>query len=420
VRTVHLLIILPSVEGGLGDPTSISHLVHLGPAVVMGRGPTAGICVRDSTISRHHASFHLTARGLFVTDLHSSNGTRLEGTPLLPNEPTRVHDGQVLHVGGVHVRCTFVGADRGEPSLAEPSLPQAEFAFLSKLGQGSYGEVWAAYQELLGRMVAVKVLHPDARCEHDSNEWKRFMREAQLCSKVHSPYVVKIHDVRLTSDGIPCLIMEFVEGPSALEVVRSGSVSVAEAVGIAADVAEALLALDELGIVHRDIKPGNVLVAAECAKLADFGIAKDLSPGPMRDLTESGVVLGSMPYMAPEQLDQKKASSASDLYGLGATLYHLLGGAPPFPGRVSSTEGIEHTRQRILAEPPPSLLLLRPDCPPEVAELVHKLLSKAPAERGRVHEVATQLRRLAGTGPAPQPTPSETGAVSRPRPRPRP
>jgi serine/threonine-protein kinase len=184
--------------------------------------------------------------------------------------------------------------------------------------------------------------------------------------------------------------MELVEGPSARAVVtRDGPLHVADALKIAEDVAQAIAAAAAVGVVHRDIKPANVLLSPDGhAKLADFGIAKDLETT-LHSLTASGMGLGSMAYLPPEQIAEAKYVDArADVYSLGATLYHLLAGAPPF---------LPTNPQALVAavqQAPPPLVAHRPDCPPAVAELVHHMLAKNADDRPPPWQVVERLTTL--------------------------
>jgi serine/threonine protein kinase len=391
MQLAHLLVLPPMEE----DPvsTSQSYVIREGQSMILGRSYEADIVIRHPTVSRRHAVLALLPTGLQVTDLGSSNGITLAGEPLQQGSSAMVESGELLEIGDVGVRVSLVHPGGRKRGHTPPPLPTDQFTFVERLGSGSHGAVWAAWQNLLERMVAVKVLHEDFRLDQESEEARRFLREAQICAKVRSPYIVELYDVRI-ADSIPYLIMELVQGPTALERVQDADLEVAEALGIGADVSQALLVLAEHEIVHRDIKPANVLLAPECAKLTDFGIAK-LDQPLAGDLTQSGIGLGSLPYAAPEQVREARvATIQSDLYSLGATLYHLIAGRPAFPARVDSQQELMAVVAKIENEPPTRLRSLNSKCPSALEIVVDRLMSKKPADRGTTREAVRDLLAL--------------------------
>jgi serine/threonine-protein kinase len=224
-------------------------------------------------------------------------------------------------------------------------------------------------------MVAIKELRAERK--QDSEDVQRFQREATVSSHLDSPFVVKLYEYRELG-GRGLLVMEYVPGPSVASRMEQSPISVSEALAIATDLAEALVALGALGVVHRDVKPSNVLLSADgTAKLTDFGIAK-VRDG--RELTQSGFGMGSLPYVAPEQATSSRdVSQLTDIYSLGATLYAMIGGQAPFS--FKGEKGILQKLKRVVEGSPPELGSLRPDCPAEVCELVAELMSKSPDDR---------------------------------------
>ena len=361
---------------------------------VLGRAFEVSIHVDDEKISRRHLSIELTPDGrVLVTDLGSRNGTFVRGRRLEPQRPTEVDPGVPIQAGDVLVDVRLDGDDdkaKRERArtrrLDEPIVPPEEFELLAELGRGATGRVYAARQRLLDRKVAIKVLKEELYEEEEERE--RFLREGKVCCRVHSPYVVQVFDVRLGAGGRTYLIMELVDGPSAKDRLVGGPFAVPEAVKIAEEVALGLQAAHQVGVIHRDVKPANILLGPDNAKLSDFGIAKDLDA--LVSLTLQGEGLGTLAYVSPEQAtDAKLVDRRTDIYSLGATLFHLLAGMPPFMPR--------DVKELIadLERPAPSLLAYRPDCPHEVAALVHRMLEKNPAERPPTAEVvARELRAL--------------------------
>jgi serine/threonine-protein kinase len=256
--------------------------------------------------------------------------------------------------------------------------------------------VWQAEDTVLARQVAVKLLRSLEGDPMDAVE--RFRAEAQAAARLMHPNVVATYDVG-AEDGHVFLVMELVSGPDLAQLMRTAGLPSAELVTeIATQGARALDAAHAAGIVHRDVKPGNLLLAPDgTLKITDFGIAKRAG----NETTGLGVLLGTAAYVAPEQVRGESATPASDWYSFGCVLHELLTGTPPFTGPTVDTV----MRQHLDAPPPP---ITRTDVPPELAGLVTHLLAKNPADRpSSVDEVtalltaqnATQV--LAFTTPAP-------------------
>ena len=205
---------------------------------------------------------------------------------------------------------------------------------------------------------------------------RRFHSEIKLARKVRHPHVCAIHEYG--EDGaLRYITMEFIEGVDLRQVLaRDGAFAPARAYELALQVAGGLKAIHDAGVIHRDLKPHNVLVGERNAvKLIDFGLAKATAGSGM---TATGVLLGTPHYMSPEQVRGKAVDAASDLYSLGALAFHLVGGRPPFSGDNAIAVGFAHC-----AEPVPSLKALRPDVPPALEAIITRALAKAPADRPR-------------------------------------
>lgn len=282
------------------------------------------------------------------------------------------------------------------------------------LGRGGFGEVWGATDRRVGRRVAVKIGYPLTY-----EDTRRFEREASLAGSLAHPHIATIHDFGHTERSgrsTVFLVMELLPGRSLAEILDEGVPPLADALNWARQIADALGAAHDAGIIHRDIKPANVMVVGNgVAKVLDFGIAKARG-GPGTELTGTGMIIGSFPYMAPERwtggANGITVDDRSDLYALGCVLMELLTGERPFPAR----EMHELLAQHLTAEPP-SPGSLRPGLPPGLDELVLGLLAKDPGDRpADAHEVARRLAELALSGapsapaltpsPAPGPVPS--------------
>jgi len=369
------------------------YVVRMGQRFVLGRGRDVSIRVQDEKVSRRHVALELRPEGLYVSDLGSRNGSFLDGAKLEPNTPTAVRPEDVLQIGDHVFYVVTLGLDERTKRerartrrLDEPLLPREEFDILGEIGRGATGRVYAAHQKLLGRNVAIKVLRTEIDVDEETRQ--RFLREGRVCVRIDSPYVVDVFDVRL-SDGRFYLIMELVNGLSAKDKLYGGPLSIPEALLIGEQVALGLSAAHAAGIVHRDIKPANILITPEGrAKLSDFGIAKELNS--MESLTATGEGLGTLAYVSPEQATEAKTvDTRTDVYSLGATVYHLIAGRPPFIPQSAKV------LLAILDQPAPSLAAAAPHCPPEVADYIHQMLEKDPAGRpSDAASVATRLRRL--------------------------
>lgn len=279
----------------------------------------------------------------------------------------------------------FVGENGFDPkSEPEPAfdLPQlGDYQLLEEIARGGMGVVYKARQVSLNRIVAVKLILVGQFA--DKAMVRRFKAEASAAARLRHPNIVAIHEIG-EETGQHFFSMEYVEGPDLAEFIRQQPVSIREAAQLVKTIAEAVHYAHEQGIVHRDLKPSNILIDCfRAPRLTDFGLARDLSAD--SELTQTGQMLGSPNYISPEQASGEKVGQASDIYALGAILYHLLSGRPPF-----SAETVTATLQQVATADPVSPRLLNPSVSRDLETICLKCLEK---ETFRRYSTAAGLAR---------------------------
>jgi Protein kinase domain len=244
------------------------------------------------------------------------------------------------------------------------------------LGKGGMGAVYLAHDEVLSDVVALKVIS-SAWSTDEAAMVERFKRECAAARKVSSPYVIRIHDLGEARPGLLYLSMEYVAGRTLAEVIVSrGLVPIGDCIDMLGQICVGLAAAHDAGVIHRDLKPGNVLVGERNAvKIIDFGLAKATAADGM---TATGMLMGTPYYMSPEQVRGRRVDAASDLYSLGALAYHLVTGRPPFAGDNAIAVGFAHLSEA--AVPPRQL---RADVSPELDAAIMHALAKEPGDRQR-------------------------------------
>jgi tetratricopeptide (TPR) repeat protein len=264
----------------------------------------------------------------------------------------------------------------------------AQYEITARLGGGGMGVVYLARDTKLGRAVALKFLPPQW-C-HDEGAKQRFLREAQAASATNHKNICIIHDIEQTDDGQLFIVMAHYEGPTLKQKLEAGPLAPAEAIEIAGEIAEGLAKAHTQGVVHRDIKPGNIIVTDDGVKILDFGLAK-LADAALK-LTLEGSTLGTVAYMSPEQARGEEADERSDIWALGVVLYEMLTGEVPFKGAYP--EAIFYA---IKNEEPASLTAKAKELPEGVEAIVRRALAKDPGERYQnARELARELRFLQG------------------------
>ena len=252
------------------------------------------------------------------------------------------------------------------------------------LGSGGFGEVYRGYHERLEIPVAVKFLRPD-KCSLPAEALRRIVAEGRLMARLNHSNIVRLWDFD-DHHAPPYMVMEYVAGPNVQKVLNlHGRFAVGEALRIAREVVRALRAAWRLGVVHRDIKPANIILSHDgVTKVTDFGLAVLMmdrsAPRPAVMPIESGVS-GTAEYLAPESIRGARPSPQSDMYALGATLFHMLAGRPPFIG-TSGYQILHDAANR----PTPSLSAFVPNVDPGCRKFIHRLIAKHPAERYATYE----------------------------------
>ena len=272
------------------------------------------------------------------------------------------------------------------PETLAQELPQ--FDIRREVGKGAMGIVYEAITRSDGSRVALKILPPSLTLTERA--LARFVREGQIMQRIEHPSICKVLDLG-HKGRLHYFVMEFVDGTSLDERLRTGPFPIRRAAEIGAAVARALQFAHERGVVHRDVKPGNVMLrdADGAVKITDFGLARETGTGSM---TESGAVIGTPMYMAPEQIRGERGTvdSRADVYGVGATLYQLVTGEPPFRG--PSTQAV---LSQVLDQDPAAPRTLRHELPPAFEAIILKALEKEPAHRyGSALELAEDLDRF--------------------------
>ncbi|MCE7011376.1 protein kinase [Kibdelosporangium philippinense] len=280
------------------------------------------------------------------------------------------------------------------------------YRLVGQIGRGAMGVVWRAHDERLDRTVAVKLLSFDAALGDTEGEQAdaRVMREARLAAKIQHPNAIQVHDV-VEHDGRPCLVMEYLPSESLSAVLNDrGALPADEVARIGAQIAGALAAAHDVGIVHRDVKPDNVLIAPDgTVKITDFGISRAIGDATM---TSVGVIAGTPAFLAPEVAGGDKAGFPSDVYSLGSTLYAATEGTPPF--------GVDENTIALLRRVSTGEIVPPRQSGP-LSPLLLWLLRTDPTERPTMREAEDYLR----TGKRPPEFQPRTATMALPPPKPR-
>ncbi len=285
-----------------------------------------------------------------------------------------------------------------------PGTKLGPYEILAPLGAGGMGEVYRARDTRLDRTVAIKVLPPEFSANPDRRQ--RFEREARTISSLNHPHICTLHDIG-HQEGIDYLVLEYVEGETLAKKLEGGPLPTEAVLRCGMEIADALDKAHRQGVIHRDLKPGNIMLTKSGAKLLDFGLAKVLpqsaglplattstaAPTASKPLTSEGTLIGTLQYMTPEQLEGKEADARSDIFALGCVLYEMATGKRAFDGKTTAS-----VVAAILASEPKPITALYASLPPGLDRLVKQCLAKDPDDRWQsAHDVKLEL---AATGMA--------------------
>ncbi len=391
----------------------ISLKIDVGQVISIGRSPQANLALDDNLVSRRHCEIEGLAGGLLIRDLRSRNGTELNGQRIAeavarPGDHLRVGRAALL-VDRQRERAPRSGTARLEsgekkrpagahPTKFLPSLPG--YQLIERIAEGSNSTVFRA-RAARGGEVAIKLLEAGATAEARA----RFLRGAEALAGIDHPNVAKVIDV-CDAESSSFYAMALIDGTPLDRLLENEPLGLREALSIGIQIARALKVLHGAELVHRDLRPENVIVLhGGVAKLTGFGFVRDLSRSD--DVVGLGDPVGSTAHIAPEQAtDPRSADQRSDLYALGALVFHLVAGRPPFLG------GRLECFRKVLAEPAPRLRELVSTTSKLLEAVVSQLLEKDPANRfesAEAVELALDHALLTSCRPDPDPAPTPSG-----------
>src|SRR6202521_6043068 len=290
-----------------------------------------------------------------------------------------------------------------EPMAILPGRRLGPYEILSPIGAGGMGEVYKARDTRLDRIVALKVLPTHLADRSELRE--RFEREARTIASLNHPHICTLHDIG-QQDGIDYLVMEYLEGETLAQRLLKSSLPLEQVLQYSIEISDALDKAHRKGVTHRDLKPGNVMLTKSGTKLLDFGLAKlkqEVAPANVsiselptaRDpLTVQGTILGTLQYMAPEQVEGNEVDARTDIFAFGAVVYEMATGKKGFEGKTQAS-----LIAKILETDPPPMSSLQPMTPPMLDRVVRKCLAKEPEKRWQAaSDVCDELKWIAEGG----------------------
>src|SRR6266403_890 len=285
-----------------------------------------------------------------------------------------------------------------------PGAKLGPYEVISPIGAGGMGEVYRARDTRLDRSVAIQLVSGDVTANPELRQ--RFEREARSLSSLSHPHICALYDIgQIDANGSDYLVMEYLEGETLAKRLERGALPIRELLKAGIEVADALDKAHRQGLIHRDLKPGNIMLTKSGAKLLDFGLAKRVADSSVanaltaltatnRKLTEEGSIVGTFQYMAPEQLEGLEADVRADIFSFGEILYEMATGQPAFKGRTKAS-----LIAAILPTEPTPISSLHPLTPPALERVIKTCLQKDPDDRFQtVHDLKLQLQWIAEAG----------------------
>lgn len=366
------------VEKGVDKGKSIQ--IGAQGSFVVGRDTSAGITINDTMASRNHFKVEARSGSYVLVDLNSKNGTLLNGSRV---REAKIAAGDRIQVG--ETVFSFMDDVKPKEDLLGRIIGGGRYKILDRIGRGGMGTVYKAEQIRLNRNVALKMLAQEL--VGDPTFIKKFLDEARAAAQFNHPNVVTIYEIDVANDmqpPAPFIAMEYLPGGSVQDLLsREKKLPPDRALAIILDAARGLEYAEKKQIVHRDIKPDNLMISEEGRiKIGDLGLAKQLKADGARPEAPEGV-FGTPHYIAPEQALNKPLDIRADIYALGATFYRILAGTTPYQGNSAKEIVVNKLR-----EDPPSLEVVEPTVPKVLAGIVAKMMKKDPAER---HATAKDL-----------------------------
>lgn len=369
-----LLVVEKGHDKGKGIP------VPDGSTVIIGRDSSTALPLRDTMTSRMHCKIQSMEDGFYLTDLESMNGTYLNGEKV--REQVKLEHGDLIKIGDTLF--TFQSDDSSDSSLAGQRI--GGYRILERVGRGGMGTVYKAEQVDLQRVVALKVISEEHTKDKDFVDL--FIHEARAAAKLNHPNIVQVYDVKRHNEYY-YFSMEFVSGGSVQEILnKQRKISADQSVQMILDAARGLDYAHKKGIIHRDVKPDNLMIAETgMIKIGDMGLARGLEEkiGPEEETS----VIGTPHYIAPEQVLGRPADFRSDIYSLGATAYRMLAGITPF-----SAPSVRDLVNKKVREDAASLVEQSPEVPKAVADIIAHMMARDPDRRYQsMSEVIADLER---------------------------